>query len=470
MSKFQPVDKTQIDERRWSLSRRHFLRGLGAAITLPAMESLRPAATAFAGTAAARAGELAVTSTGAPLRTAFLFFPNGAIPDAWWPEGGERDFAISQTLAPLEKHRDDIQILGGLDHDSARGGQDGGGDHARGTGVFLTGVRLNKSATDIRAGVSIDQVIARNVGHVTRFPSLELTCDAVRKSGSCDSGYACAYQFNISWQSASTPMTPEANPRHVFERLFGEGAPGQRWANLQRRREEQKSILDFVMDDARSMHDRLGTRDRQKLDQYLTSVREIESRIQKAESFGTVEDPAVETPVGIPQSYEEYIQLMFDMLALSFQTDSTRVASLLLAHDGSNRSFNEIGISEGHHELSHHQNRKEWIEKVASIDLWYARQFSGFLDKLKQIEDVDGRSVLDNSMIIYGGGNADGNRHSHDNLPVILAGKGGGTLEPGRYIKHGSKPMTNLFLSMADRMGVSDLERFGDSTGRLGNI
>ena len=312
--------------------------------------------------------------------------------------------------------------------------------------------------------------MARRIGHLTRFPSLELACDSGRKSGACDSGYSCAYQYNLSWSSPTTPMPPESNPRLAFERLFGAGSPGERRANLQRRRQEQRSILDFALEDARSMQRRLGAEDSKKLDQYLTGVREIETRIEKAERFGEVRDPAVETPAGVPTDYAEYVQLMFDMLVLAFQTDSTRVATLMLAHDGSNRSFDHIGISEGHHDLTHHQNRPDWIEKVADIDLWYVRQFARFLEKLQATKDADGNPLLHNSMIVYGSGNADGNRHTHSNLPVVLAGGGGGTLTPGRYVKHGSKPLTNLFLSMADRLGLSDLERFGDSAGRLGDV
>jgi hypothetical protein len=464
-----PENTANIRQSHDAISRRHFLRGVGAAaIALPAFESLRPWRL-LAGEPAA-AGQFAVTATGAPLRSAFIFFPNGAIPSAWWPQGDEADFEWSRTLQPLDPLKKYVQVLGGLDHRNAEAGPDGAGDHARGNGTFLTGVRLKKSATDIRAGVSIDQVLAREVGALTRFPSLELTCDSSRQSGACDSGYACAYQFNLSWSSPTTPMMPEANPRLLFERLFGAGAPGERRANLARRQQEQRSVLDFVREDAKSMQRRLNPRDVDKLDQYLTGVREIEARIQKAEKFGEAPDPAVETPAGIPAEYVEYIGLMYDMLLLAFQSDSTRIATLLLAHDGSNRSFEDIGISEGHHDLSHHQNRADWIQKVAEIDLWYSRQFARFLDKLNKVSDVDGNSLLHNSMIVYGGGNADANRHSHDNLPFLLAGAGGGSLTPGRYVKHGSKPATNLFLSMADRMGLNSLEKFGDSTGRLENI
>ena len=274
----------------------------------------------------------------------------------------------------------------------------------------------------------------------------------------------------MSWSSPTTPMTPETNPRLVFERLFGSGAPGERHANLDRRRGEQRSVLDFVLTEARSMHRRLDSGDRDKLDQYLTGVRELETRIEKVEKMGKAADPAIETPSGIPADYAEYIQLMYDLLILAFQTDSTRVATLLLAHDGSNRSFDHIGIFEGHHDLSHHQNRSAWVDKVADIDQWYVTQFAKFFGKLEMHKDIDGKSLLHNSMIVYGSGNADGNRHTHDNLPFLLAGGGGGSLSPGRYVKHGSKPAANLFLSVADRLGVHGLKRFGDSTERLINI
>ena len=449
-----------------SLSRRGFLRGVGTTVALPSLLSLRLPSAIAAGPIA----PLATTATGAPLRTAFLYFPNGAIPAAWWPTGEGSDFKSSRTLQPLESLESHVQILGGLENRMAEGGPDGGGDHARGNSTFLTGVRLKKSATDIKAGVSIDQVLAKEYGHLTRFPSLELTCDAAPKSGGCDSGYSCAYQFNVSWSSPTTPKTAESNPRLVFERLFGTGKLGERRANLERRQQEEKSVLDFVLEDAKSMHKRLDTSDRSKLDQYLTGVREIETRIQQAERYGKTADPKVETPAGIPREYAEHIDLMADLLVLAFQTDSTRVASLLLAHDGSNRSFDQIGISEGHHDLTHHMNRKDWIEKVSEIDLWYVRQFAKFLEKLNRVTDTDGKTLLHNSMIVYGSGNADGNRHSHTNLPVLLAGAAGGKFKPGRYVKHVSKPLTNLFLTVAQTAGIAKLERFGDSTGVLKNV
>ncbi|HTA31118.1 MAG TPA: DUF1552 domain-containing protein [Candidatus Cybelea sp.] len=449
-----------------SLSRRHFLRGLGASVALPAFASLVPARLM----GATSTDKLAVTATGAPLRSAFLYFPNGSIPADWWPAKEGKDFELSKTLQPLESCRQHVQIIGGLEDRSAQAREDGAGDHARANGTFLTGVRLKKSATDLRAGISIDQVLAREVGSLTRFPSLELTCETERPSGNCDSGYSCAYQFNLSWSSPTTPMTAESNPRLVFERLFGAGPPGQRADHLRLRRQEQRSILDFVMQDARAMQRRLDAGDQAKLDQYLTGVRELEVRIHRAEKMGDPKDPMTPAPTGVPATYGEHLDIMFDILTLAFQTDSTRVATLLLAHDGSNRSFSDIGIPEGHHDLSHHFDNEEKKRKVSEIDHWYVQQLASFLRKMDQVRDADGHSLLHNSMIVYGSGNADGNRHSHDNLPIILAGAGGGTLTPGRHIRHASVPAANMFLSMADRMGLQHLARFGESTGRLADV
>lgn len=449
-------------------NRRRFLRGLGTVLALPAFESL---ARASAASTASAAGAAATTPSGAPLRMAFVYFPNGAIQNDWWPEGSGKDYKFGATLEPLKDLRGKLQVLSGLDHVNATAGPDGAGDHARANGTFLTGVRVKKTAgADIHAGISIDQVVARQVGHMTRFPSLELTCDAVRKSGSCDSGYSCAYQHNLSWRSPTLPMAPEPNPRFVFERLFGPGSREERVENLRRRQTQRRSLLDFVMADAKSLQRELGRRDQRKLDEYLTSVREIEKRVEKAERFKDLPNPDADAPPGIPPSFQEHMRLMYSMLALAFETDSTRVATFLLAGDGNNRAFPEIGIPEGHHHLSHHRDREEMMDKVAGIDRWYATQFAWFLQKLEQAEDVDGRSVLDNSMIIYGCGNSDGNRHTHHNLPIVMAGGGGGHLITDRYVQAGGVPMSNLFLSMADRMGVKELERFGDSNGRLESI
>lgn len=458
-------------ERHFSLSRRQFLRGLGACVALPVFESaLRPMARGAA-VAPAAGGGMALTASGAPLRMAYVYFPNGAHQNYWWPTGGGSDFTLAKTMQPLAKLQGSIQVLGGLDHKNAMAGNDGAGDHARANATFLTGARARKTdSTDIAVGISVDQIAAQRVGHLTRFPSLELSCDSIRKSGRCDSGYSCAYQYNLSWSSASTPVAPESNPRLVFERLFGVGAPAERNLNFQLRQRTQKSLLDFVIDDARSLQRQLGRGDQHKLDEYLTGVREIEQRIQRTESFGPLPDPHADTPAGIPGNFGEHMDLMYDLLAMAFETDSTRVSTLLLAGDGSNRAYPQIGIPEGHHYCSHHRNDEALMEKIGQIDRYYMERFARFLQKLDEKKDVDGRSILQNSMIVYGSGNADGNRHTHENLPIILAGGGGGTLQPGRFLTLGGKPMSNLFLSMTDRMGVTGLERIGDSSGRIAGV
>jgi hypothetical protein len=403
-----------------------------------------------------------------PLRMAYVYFPNGAHQDYWWPTGEGANFQLGRTMEPLAPLKKSIQVLGGLDHKNATAGNDGAGDHARANATFLTGARARKTdSTDIQVGISIDQLVAQRVGHVTRFSSLELSCDSIRKSGRCDSGYSCAYQYNLAWASPTTPVAPESNPRLVFERLFGSGAPGERQASYRLRQETQKSLLDFVMADARSLQRELGRSDQQKLDEYLTGVREIEQRIQRTERFGDLPSPDLDTPAGIPANYGDHMDLMFDLLAMAFETDSTRISTLLLAGDGSNRSYPQIGIPEGHHYCSHHRNDRELMEKIGRIDRYYMERFARFLQKLEDKKDPDGRSILHNSMVVYGCGNADGNRHTHHNLPIVLAGGGGGTLSPGRFTRLGGEPMSNLFLSMADRMGVTGVERIGDSSGRV---
>jgi hypothetical protein len=439
-------------ERHASLSRRQFFRAAaGACIALPAFASVANAAQRTA-----------------PRRMAFVYVPNGAIPSAWWPEvPADGSFNLSPTLMPLEKVRRSVQVISGLEALSADPGPDGAGDHARASGTFLTGVRIKKTAgSDIHAGISIDQAVANEVGHLTRFSSLELTCEKVRKAGDCDSGYACAYAYNLSWRSANQPLSPEPNPRFVFERLFGQGAPRERVANLRRRQQEQHSILDYVLEDARGLDRKLDGRDRQKLDQYLTSIRDIERRIENSERL-PVRNPEMDAPAGVPESYIEHINLMNDMLLLAFQTDATRIATVTFAPEGSNRSFADIGIAEGHHNLTHHKNDAQIIDKVKEIDRWYVQRLATFLEKMDATEDIDGNSLLHNSMVLYGSGNADGNRHTHVNLPILLAGAGGGAFKTGRFVDAGSQPITNLYLSMAAAMGAPTIEKHGDSTGHL---
>lgn len=450
-----------------ALSRRRFLRGLGIGIGLPVLESMTPLSKALA----AAVPKKAVTHDGTPLRTAFLYVPNGVNVARWKPIGEGADYQLSDTLAPLAGVKDQFQVLSGFEHRHGWANGDGGGDHARANATILTGARPKKtSGSDIRLGVSVDQFAAQHVGDQTRFGSLELSCDGVRKSGACDSGYSCAYQFNMAWRSETAPVAPESNPRLIFERLFGSGKGADRQKSFDLRNSRQKSILDFVLDDARALHRDLGRNDQHKLDEYLTGVREIEKRIQQAERFGPLPDPKAETPSGIPADYQEHIRLMMDMLVLAFQTDSTRISTFMLAHDGSNRSFREIGVNDGHHNLSHHQNNAEILEKIAKIDLFYTSQLAYFLERLRDTKEAGGRSILDNSMIVYCGGLSDGNRHAHDNLPVILAGRAGGVLTPGRHMNVGDKtPMTNLYVRMLNILGVKQ-DRFGDSTSELKTI
>lgn len=454
------------------LNRRRFLRNLGLCVALPAMESF---SSRLLGAAAAGAPVLpATTATGAPLRTAFLYFPNGAIPGAWWPTGLGADFVLNRTMAPLANVKQHIHVLGGLTALSANAGPDGGGDHARANGTFLTGVRIKKTnGADFQAGVSADQIMAQQVGLLTPFRSLEISCDTVLNVGTCDTDYACVYQHNLAWSSPTTPLTPEVNPRLLFERLFGAGPPAERAKNLLLRQQQKRSILDFIQADSRNLLREVSGRDRQKVDEYFTSVRDIEQRISAAEQARSARpQPTVDAPeAGIPASYTEYVRLMFDMLHLAFQTDATRVATFMISGDGNNREFGEIGVNDGHHNLTHHGNKADWIEKVTQIDHFYVTQLAYFLEKMEATKDVDGNSLLHNSQIVYGSGNADGNRHTHTNLPVILAGRAGGTLNPGRYTRFEDEPVTNLYLNLMDRVGGSRrMDRFGDSTGRLANI
>jgi len=398
---------------------------------------------------------------------AFMSIPNGVQQDHWFPSETGQEFTFNSTMEPLEPLKQHLQVIGGLKHENATPGTDGPGDHARANATFLTGARARKTAgKDIHVGISIDQAAAQKLGRLTRFPSLELSCDAIRNSGSCDSGYACAYQYNLAWSSATTPVTPEPNPRQVFERLFGAGKHGERQQSLQQRLETQRSVLDFVLDDAAALQRQLGKNDRHKLDEYLTSVRDIEQRIDSAARFGATPDPDVDTPAGIPGDFGKHMEIMYDLLVLAFQTDSTRIATLLLSYDGSNRIFPQLGITEGHHYLTHNQRKPELAKKVARIDQFYMQQFARFLDRLSQVKDVDGRSLLDNSMIVYGGAIADGNLHTHDNLPVILAGSAGGAFRTGRYLQVEEAPMSNLFVTMLNQFGV-ETQSFGDSTGAL---
>ena len=447
--------------RSQHLSRRYFLRSSGLAVAIPALSSLSRTSirAADAGTSST-----AATESGAPLRMAFMSIPNGVQQDHWFPSG---EFQLNDTMKPLESLKSHLQVIGGLDHINATPGPDGAGDHARASATFLTGMRARKTAgSDIRCGISVDQLAAQRIGRATRLPSLELTSDIIRNSGSCDSGYACAYQYNLAWSSPTTPVTPESDPRLVFERLFGAGDKRERKKNFAARLATKKSVLDFVLEESRDVQRQLAAAERHKFDEYFSVVRDMEQRIETAEQFSDPPETDRDAPAGIPRDFGDYMTLMYDMLLLAFQTDSTRVATLLLAYDGSNRTFPDLGIPEGHHWLTHSQREEELAKKVARIDQFYVEHLAYFLRKMEQTEDVDGNSLLHNSMIVYGGAIADGNRHTHENLPVILAGHGGGRIKTSRFYEAEKQPMSNLFVSMLNLMGVP-VSDFGDSNGQL---
>ena len=443
---------------RKHLHRRTFLRGLGAAIALPLLDSMVPA---FASPAAAAAS---------PNRLVFTYIPIGATMKEWTPTGEGSGYTFSRILKPLEPFREDFNVITGLDHHQAEALGDGAGDHARAGAAYLTGVHCKKTGgTDIRAGVSVDQIAARQTESSTRFPSLELGCDDTRIVGACDSGYSCAYQNTISWRTPTSPMPMETNPRAVFERLFGTDNLSLPPAERARKTAERKSILDLVMGQTQSLLGDLGHADRRKVDEYLFAIRELEKRIESAEKDHHEYAATIEKPSGVPVLFTDYLKLMFDLQILAMQADLTRVITFMYGREASQRTYGEIGISDPHHPLTHHRGNKEWIEKVTRINVYHAEHFAYFLGKLKSTRDGDG-SLLDHSMVLYGSGISDGNAHSKVNLPLVLAGRGSGTLKPGRHIVYpASTPMSNLFLTMLDRMGVHP-ESVGDSTGRLGEL
>jgi len=438
--------------KNWHIPRRTFLKGVGTALALPWLEAMTPLRAAPA--------------LPRPLRMAFVYVPNGVNMEDWTPATEGTDFTLPKILEPLAPLRSELQILSGLAHRTAYPNGDGPGDHARASASFLTGVQARKTAAmDVRAGISVDQIAAAQVGNQTRLPSLEISCDKGQRAGSCDSGYSCAYQFNLAWKTPTTPLPPEVDPRLVFERLFSNGSLRDTAESRARRQQAHKSILDFVLADAQQLQRGLGVNDRQKLDEYLTSVREIEQRIERAEKM-SVATPDYPPPGGIPRDYEQHLRVMFDLLALAFQTDTTRVSSFMIAHDGSNRSYPMAGVPDGHHDISHHGGNAEKKAKIAKINRFHMTQFAGFLERLKSVREGEG-TLLDNCMIVYGSGIADGNAHSHHDLPVLLAGRGGGAFQTGRHLRFAKDtPMSNLYLSMLERMGVKE-ERFGDSTGGL---
>jgi uncharacterized protein DUF1552 len=435
------------------LSRRTVIKGVGCAMGLPLLEAMLPS-RGFA------------ASEKPPVRMAFISFPNGAIMDAWRPAGEDESFEFGPTMQPLAEIKSHVTVLTGLAQENGFAKGDGAGDHARSSASLLTGAHpVKTSGANIRVGQSVDQAAAERIGHLTKLPSLEIGIERGRDAGSCDSGYSCAYSNSISWKNATTPMAKEINPRLVFDRLFGNSLAGN---SQSRRSRVRQSVLDLVSEQAADLKSQLGQTDRQKIDQYFTSVREIEQRISRAGQSRQqeIKPPEFAVPEGLPDDVQEHIRLMYDLMALAFQTDATRIITFMSANEGSNRPYRMVGVNSGHHELSHHRNDSEKVEQLKKIDLFLVGEFARFLKNLRETPEGSG-TLLDNCMIMYGSGLSDGNRHRHDDLPIILAGRGGGTIETGRHmvINEGA-PLNNLFLSMLDRMGAGAAS-LGDSTGRL---
>ncbi|QDV84120.1 DUF1552 domain-containing protein [Planctomycetes bacterium TBK1r] len=443
--------------QRKKVDRRTVLRGSAAVLGLPLLEAMTPMArSAFA----------SPDSMPRPVRMACIFVPNGVIMPQWkpivGPSGEPTDWECSETLQPLAPLKHKLNVISNLTHDNGRGYKDGAGDHARCGATFLTAARPLKTSGNIRLGVSVDQIAAAQLAGQTRLPSIELGLEGSRNAGSCDSGYSCAYSSNISWRNETQPMPKETIPRLAFERMFGSG-------DLAERREAnriRKSVLDVVRGDAQRLMKQLGRSDLRKMDEYFTGVREIEQRIERTEQEDAAALPDIEIPFGRVESFREHARLMFDLMVLAFQTDTTRVATLMLDNAGGNRRYTEIGVSDGHHGMSHHRDKPELVENLRKIDHYLVEQYAYFLKKLEATQDAGG-SLLDQSMVLYGSGISDGNRHRHEDLPIVLAGSAAGQIETGRYVDAGKEcPMANLFLTMLDLMGTP-ADSIGDSTGRM---
>jgi hypothetical protein len=434
---------------------------MGTAIALPWLEAMGPAAALADGSA---------KGSPVPKRMAFLYVPNGVHMADWTPEVIGALSGLPATLQPLAPFKDDLLVLTGLAQNNADALGDGPGDHARSLATFLTGMHpLKTDGAGIRVGVSADQVAAQKVGRQTRLPSLELGIERGAQSGNCDSGYSCAYSSNISWRSANMPMAKEINPKLVFDRLFSPQAHQGTPADRRKRELYRKSILDLVLDDAQQLRNRLGVNDRRKVDEYLTAVREIELRISQTETAAkSLPAAGLTRPKGVPDDIGEHIRLMFDLVALSFQCDVTRICTFMYANEGSTRNYPSINVTDGHHDLSHHSGDPKKHEKLKIINRFHIEQLAYLLGKLKAIPEGSG-TLLDNLMLVYGSGISDGDRHNHDDLPILVCGKGGGTIKSGRHLKFEPQPLNDLFLSMLDRMGAP-IDRLGDSTGRLAKL
>ncbi len=447
------------------LDRRTFLRGLGAVAGLPLLDAMIP------GSSLVRAVAGAAAADRPPLRLIFIFTPNGMHMPDWTPgKEGALPRVLPSILKPLAPLRDRFSILSGLTLDGGRAHGDGPGDHARAGGSFLTGAHPKKTGgADIHAGISVDQAAAPVLGRDTRFASLELGTERGRQSGSCDSGYSCAYSSNISWRSPSMPMAKEVRPRALFERLFGDPEAKLSPEEQARRKLYRKSILDGMGDDARALKGKLGPSDRSKVDEYLEGVREVEKRLEHSEKDESPAD-GLEIPKGTPKDYATHLGLLHDLITVSFQADLTRVVTLMAGNAGSNRPYRDVGVSEGHHNLSHHGKDPKKLASISTINQWHATRLAELLGKLNNTPAEDGKSLLEHTIVVFGSAIGDGNRHNHDDLPVLVAGGGAGLIEGGRHVRFPREtPMCNLYLSILHAAGVRT-RAFGDSTGPLPNL
>ena len=436
------------------LSRRTVLRGAGATLALPLLDAMVPALSAFSKTAAAP-----------PRRLGIVYVPNGIVMDAWTPATDGADFEFSPALSPLEPFRDRVLVLTGLDLQPAVSQGEPLGVHARPASAFLTGLHAGMGS-ELNLGTSMDQFAARTLGRETQLASMELSLEPAEFQ-SCEPGYSCAY-LNISWRDESTPMPTESNPRAVFERLFGE-VSGLDNASRQARLRSDKSLLDSVRGKVSRLQQALGAHDQAKMDQYLTSIRDVERRIQKAEQQGAVELAGIDKPEGTPSDYGEHAELLFDMQLLAYQSDVTRVTSFMLGREQSGLSYPQIGVSEAHHPASHHAGNLDLIEKCAKINAYHLSLFAKYVEKLAATPDGEG-SLLDNVAVLYGASMSDGNKHDPHNLPIVIAGGCGGELKGGRHLRYSpDTPLMNLHLTLLDMVGAS-VEKIGDSTGRLNGL
>ncbi|HCE02086.1 MAG TPA: hypothetical protein DEQ98_02500 [Acidobacteria bacterium] len=440
--------------RKLAIPRRTFLRGAGATVALPLLDAMVPALSALSTTAAAPVRRLG-----------FVYIPNGAVMQQWTPAETGSGFALSPILQPLAPYKDQLTVVTGLAHGQAEPLGDGNGEHSRASATWLNGVHPKQTeGADVQAGMTADQIAAAGLGQDTPLPSLELAIDLDGLVGNCENGYSCVYLNTVAWRSATTPLPMENNPRVVFERLFGDGGTTeQRVAEMRR----DRSILDSVTDDLAALERDVGGGDRARIDQYLDSVRALERRIQLAEAqSATVELPDLDRPVGIPGTYEDHVKLMFDLLALAYQADLTRVFTFMLGRELGGRTYPHLGVPDPHHGLSHHRNDPEKLDKLARINTYHMGLFAHFLENLQSTSDGDG-SLLDHSMVMYGGGLGDSNDHAHFDLPELVVGGGAGRLRGGRHLRYPKDtPVNNLLVSMLDKAGLP-AERFGDATGQI---